>query len=96
MLFITRLKKQFGNKIKKVILFGSRARGDNEQFSDYDFLVICNKVSNDIRRYIDELENEILLSKFALISTFLISEEEFKTRIFEPYLMNVRREGILL
>ena len=32
-----------GYKVDRVILFGSRARGDFEEGSDYDFLVIIDK-----------------------------------------------------
>jgi len=38
--FFKRLKKKFD--IKKLILFGSRARGDNLKSSDYDFLVVSD------------------------------------------------------
>jgi len=31
---------------RKVILFGSQARGTNDDRSDYDFLVICDDASN--------------------------------------------------
>lgn len=32
-----------GCKLDRIILFGSRARGDYEEGSDYDFLVVINK-----------------------------------------------------
>jgi len=95
-LFVTRLKQQFGNQIKKIILFGSRARGDNDAYSDYDFLVVCKNFSDEIKKYIDDLENDILLTDFVLISTHLVSEEDFEKRIYEPYLMNAKKEGILV
>lgn len=31
---------------RKVILFGSQARGTSDDRSDYDFLVICDEVNN--------------------------------------------------
>lgn len=43
------IAKDFARKVKekdtsaKVILFGSRARGDNFKKSDFDFLIISNK-----------------------------------------------------
>ncbi len=36
--FSKKLKKKLN--IKKIILFGSRARGDNLKSSDYDFLIV--------------------------------------------------------
>jgi len=40
---IEEILKQNGLKLIKVILFGSRARGDYEKDSDYDFFVIIDK-----------------------------------------------------
>lgn len=43
-----KVAKEFGRKIRKkfnvksLILFGSRARGDNFEHSDYDFIIVSN------------------------------------------------------
>jgi len=34
------LQKTYGDKIERVVLFGSRARGDARQDSDYDVVVV--------------------------------------------------------
>ena len=44
--FSKKIRKKFG--IKSLILFGSRARGDNLKQSDYDFIVVSDKFK-DIR-----------------------------------------------
>jgi len=36
--FASRIRKKFD--VKKIILFGSRARGDNFKTSDYDFVIV--------------------------------------------------------
>ena len=36
-----KLRQKFGKEIKGIILYGSRARGDNKADSDYDFVVLC-------------------------------------------------------
>ena len=45
-------KKYYG--INKVVLFGSRARGDNELKSDIDLAVYCD---SDLSLFIEEIEN---------------------------------------
>jgi len=45
---ITEELEQFGLKVIKIILFGSRARGDFKKDSDWDLLVIIDK---DIHPY---------------------------------------------
>ena len=48
-----RIAKEFAAKVKKrhksakVVLFGSRARGDNFKNSDFDFLVISEKFKKE-------------------------------------------------
>ena len=37
------LRKKFKNRLKKAILFGSHARGDSTEGSDYDILVVVDK-----------------------------------------------------
>jgi uncharacterized protein len=34
------LIKNYGDNIQDVVLFGSQAKGDSNQFSDYDVLVV--------------------------------------------------------
>ncbi len=92
--FTKTLKKKYGKNIKKIILFGSRARGDNNKYSDYDLLVIYRKKVPGMERYIEELENNILINEYDFFSTYIISESEFQKRLYEPYLMNIKKEGI--
>ena len=45
--FVKLLKERFGGRIKKVILFGSVARGDAEEDSDIDVLVIGEGITQE-------------------------------------------------
>lgn len=93
--FIDQLKKRFGRNLKKIILFGSRARGDHSEESDYDLLLIFEKVTPEIKKYVDEIEDEMLFSQGALFSTFLFTPEELEEREFEPFIMNATKEGLV-
>ena len=42
--FLRKVKKEFNPE--KIILFGSRARGDNFTYSDYDFIIIADSFKN--------------------------------------------------
>lgn len=50
--FITLMKKKI--EINRVVLFGSRARGDAEPDSDMDVLVIVNDLTEEMEDYISE------------------------------------------
>lgn len=93
--FIDQLRKRFGRNLKKIILFGSRARGDHSNESDYDLLLIFEKVTPEMKKYVDEIEDEMLFSQGALFSTFLFTPEELEEREFEPFIMNATKEGLV-
>lgn len=91
-----KLKKQFGNHLKKIILFGSRARGDYTPESDYDFIFLFDKVSLKDKQIIDNICAEMLLDYGAVITDFTLSEQDLEEMKYEPLIMNVRKEGVLL
>jgi predicted nucleotidyltransferase len=95
-IFTYELKKYFSSRLKKIILFGSRARGEHSQESDYDFMLILDKVTTKDKEFVDKLESKMLLSHFVLFSTFLLDENELISRRYEPFVMNIKREGIIL
>ena len=43
--FVREMRERLGAHLKQLILFGSRARGDETAEFDYDFLVVVNEVS---------------------------------------------------
>ncbi|WHH59487.1 nucleotidyltransferase domain-containing protein [Petroclostridium sp. X23] len=60
--FVRKVKPVFGDKFKKVILFGSYARGDYDAESDIDILVMVDEDDTAIRKYkhdIIEIDSEI-------------------------------------
>jgi predicted nucleotidyltransferase len=95
-IFTYELKKYLSSRLKKIILFGSRARGEHSQESDYNFMLILDKVTTEDKEFVDKLESKMLLSHFVLFSTFLLDENELISRRYEPFVMNIKREGIIL
>jgi len=49
-----KLKEKFGDKVKKIVLFGSYARGDYQEHSDIDILIIVedDRIEKDVRRVV--------------------------------------------
>ncbi|MBS1486691.1 MAG: nucleotidyltransferase domain-containing protein [Bacteroidetes bacterium] len=83
----------------KVILYGSRARGDYKKESDWDILVLLDqatvnfKEEQKIRHKLYPIELETGQS----ISTFVYSLNDWNTRLsVTPLHRNVIREGIFL
>ena len=88
-------KKIKNNKIKQIVLFGSVARGDDDENSDIDILIIAA----DEESVEDEISDEvmdILLYEKEHISAHIISEEHYnKTKNFS-FLKNVYEDGVIL
>ena len=93
--FRQEVEKLYGRRLKSIILYGSRARGDATVDSDIDLLIILEgKIApgNEIDRMIDII-TELNLKHGVLLSVVPVSEEDYST-INSPLLINVRREGV--
>ena len=95
-LFLQHMREELGSHLKQVILFGSRARGDATPDSDYDCLAIVDEATPPIVGQIDEVAGEMLFRHNAVFAVFPVSEEQFKMQASNPFLQNVRKEGIVL
>ncbi|HUT55521.1 MAG TPA: nucleotidyltransferase domain-containing protein [bacterium] len=89
------LEALYGSRLKHLVLFGSRARGDADRESDIDVLVVLGG-SVDAGREISrcgQLMADASLAHTVVISCVFMEEDRFLHRQ-GPLLRNVRREGI--
>jgi len=79
----------------EIILFGSRARGDHRDDSDWDFLIILKKekVSKVEKNLIREKLYEIELESDEIISSIIHSAIEWKKRSITPIYKVIKEEG---
>lgn len=79
----------------QVILFGSRARGDNRQDSDWDFLILMDQeVTAALKDEIRERLYEIELETGEVISTIIHQKEEWEERTVTPIHQIIEEEGV--
>ena len=52
--FVERLRQHYGDDLQRVVLFGSKARGDFDDESDLDLLVVVRMVKGNYRQYWSE------------------------------------------
>lgn len=99
--FIHRLHQDYGANLLRVILFGSKARGDFDAQSDLDVLVVVHMSGEDYwqhwRRIID-MAWEVELAYSLVISSVIKNEHDY-TKLCEHRSLlarNIERDGIAL
>lgn len=83
----------------EVFLFGSRARGDNQNDSDWDLLILVDhsEITNDIEDKFRDRLYDIELESGQIISTFIYPKKVWQTSLkYSPLYKNITREGIQL
>lgn len=88
------LRKELGQSIKNIILFGSRARGDSYPESDYDVLVLVDKETKELSEKIFNISCEIGWKHNAIIIVFVHEQSFYEREKYEPLFMNIRKEGV--
>lgn len=93
-------KSLIGEKLVEVVLYGSYARGNEEEYSDVDVLALVDDTEENIRHYDTELEdfNHDMIMKYGvLLSPIIVNYSIFtKYRDVLPFYMNVEREGVVV
>jgi uncharacterized protein len=85
----------YGNQLKAVILFGSYARGDYDESSDLDVMLVLG----EYRSYWEELVrtsqmvSDLSLKYDITISRTIMTEEQWRNADM-PVLRNIRAEGV--
>lgn len=93
-------KDTLGEKLEKIILFGSYARGDYDADSDIDFCVLAKVPNEEVPvwdRGIYERLPGIDLEHDMIVSVHVTGSEIFHQYANDlPYYMNIIREGVEL
>jgi len=92
------LKDLYGNRLSKIILYGSFARGEQHAESDIDFLVMLHdeKVSQykEINFYNEEMNR--LSHKYKIEISVMAKDEHFIERTDNYLARFIRKDGILI
>ncbi|HJU16297.1 MAG TPA: nucleotidyltransferase domain-containing protein [Stellaceae bacterium] len=92
--FRAALDKIYGERIERVVLYGSRARGDHRPDSDYDIAVFirgCDTLFEELRR-LASIATEILLDTDADISAMPFPAGAYRERT--GFMHELRVDGI--
>jgi predicted nucleotidyltransferase len=93
--FVASVRTAYGSRFDRVVLYGSRARGDAELDSDVDALVVLDDCANfwAEHRRIGDLAIRASEGAETIVSAMPIGRRDFEQQN-SPLLLNVRREGV--
>jgi len=92
------MESQLGDRLVKMVVFGSRARGDFDAESDTDIAIIVRGLSRELKYQILDTVAEIEMKFIIPLSVIVFSENEFeRLRKRERRIaLDIEKEGIPL
>ena len=100
--FIIGVNRILNKRVKKIILYGSYARGDFNKSSDIDIMILTDLTDNEIVKYRSkiahlvydvECNNDFEIS----LSPLLKNIDRFNYWLEAlPFYMNIQKEGVIL
>jgi len=92
------MRKIFDDNLRQVILFGSYARGEQEEYSDMDVMVLVDLSDEELSQYnnaIAEVTTDISIKYGILPSIIDKNYGHFQHWVpFVPFYRNVQTEGV--
>ena len=100
--FIDEVNKILGSRVKKIILYGSYARGDFNKNSDIDIMILTDLTDDEIVEYRDKVSNIAFDIEFdnnfdVILSPLVKNIDKFNYWLEAlPFYMNVQKEGVVI
>ena len=92
------LEKVFGEKLKKVIVYGSYARGESDEGSDLDIMVLVDMNEKEIKNERDKVLDLTvdLTTRYGVVLSIIENNYDYFYDWAEvlPFFANVIREGV--
>ncbi len=90
------VRHRLGPRARRIILFGSRARGEATDTSDYDFIVVVDRNTREIRDLVSDAGCAMLNHRDALCAALLYDDTQWDAVRQSPLGWNVEREGVAI
>jgi predicted nucleotidyltransferase len=90
-------QQEYGDRLDRVILFGSQARGDAKPDSDIDILVVLQDPvdhSAELRKT-SHFIAQFCLDHYTVVSRIFMPKSKFETTD-SAFFRNVRKDGVVL
>jgi len=87
-----------GDRLRKIILYGSYARGDYEEYSDLDIMILADFEENEekiLESKLGRISSQASLDYDITVSLLLNNESLFMSRLhISPFYRNVLSDGV--
>lgn len=92
------LNTRLGSSLEKLVMFGSRARGDYDEESDIDIAVIVHGLDRKLKREVINLVADIELEYLVPLSTLVLSSQAHEVLVQKErrIALDIEREGVPL
>ena len=98
--YVNAIKSIYGSHLRKVILYGSYARGDYNESSDVDIMILLDISDLECKDYQDmlfDMTYDINFDNNVEINVIAKSEDTFNKWLNAyPFYQNIQNEGVVL
>jgi predicted nucleotidyltransferase len=95
-----RLKYIYGEKLKKILLYGSYARGDNDEESDLDIMVLVDMDEKEIKKQQGKVLDVVvdLTTRYGIVLSVIENNYDYFYEWADvlPFFANIKREGVVI
>ena len=77
---ITEVAQRHGIEIDKIILFGSRARGDSREESDWDVLIITKHENKDTSKFLKDIKIKLSIEMKIPNDLIIVSKKYYEEK----------------
>ncbi|MDW7650142.1 MAG: nucleotidyltransferase domain-containing protein [Bacillota bacterium] len=92
------LKRIYGTKLKKIILFGSYARNDQNKESDMDIMILLDASDDEIKQYREQVLDMVvdLTTRYGIVISTIENNAAYFYNWVEdiPFFSKVQEEGV--
>jgi len=96
--FKKRISPEISRNLRKLIVFGSRAKGEESEDSDLDLIALVDARNDEIDRILDDIAYQVMwdFDFKPVLSLKVFAEAEFKRCVENgfSFYRNVEREGL--
>jgi len=100
--FVNGVNEILGNRVKKIILYGSYARGDYNKSSDIDIMLLTDLTDDEMYEYFVKISDKAYDIEEAndfdiMLSPIIKNIDKYNMWLdVKPFYMNVQKEGVVL